>query len=242
MHIKWYGPDLMNEVTAQLPQYDFVFLNLYRDDTGDYLGPVSYTNSSEVAEAYKDHLYEYAEEFVQAVMEDASPAEIEQAEREFKNATVPLYYYDEDEKILAYEDSPNIPPWIYSDREAESLGEPPGVTGKIQNTVKEHYEAIELGDLEAAYSYFSSTYQKTMDREAWIEEQESEEINIHSVGESDAEVISENSAWARIKVEVLLDDELYPAEVTWKLIREGREWKLNEQLALEIDELPLRRE
>lgn len=156
-----FSPDLMAHVLEQLPHYDFVLLSVYDDDTGDYINPLSYTNSEEVAGAYKDYLYEHADEFVKAVMEGSSPAEIEKAERNFRKDIITQYTYEDDMKILASATAPNIPPWVYSDRKGEVLGDAPGQTSRTsappESTTSTTPEATTSG------SYFPTPYEAQAD-------------------------------------------------------------------------------
>lgn len=238
------GTELMSDVLERLPYYDFVLLSVYEDDTGEYEGPVTYTDNAEVAEIYEGHLHEYADEFANAVMESESPTEIERFERQFREEVIPLYDYHDSQPILASPAAPDIPPWVYSDREVETLGELPGLEGtidstimdEIDNTIMDHYEAIQSGNFEEAYSYFSSDYRSTTDMNSWIEEQESNKVDtIHASEtgalEAEVEVTSQDTAIATIRVS--FEDSIYqcdniylctnPSNITWKMVKEGEE-------------------
>lgn len=240
-----YGDELMSDVLERLPHYDFVLLSVYADDTGEYEGPVTYTDNAEVADAYKGHLHEYADELANAAMEGESPTEIQHAEDEYREVIIPIYDYQDSRRILANPDAPHIPPRAYSDREAQILGEPPGLEGMIDSTITDHYEAIRAGNFEEAYSYFSSDYRSTTDMNSWIEEQESNKVDtIHGPG-AEVEVTSQDTATATIRVSfedsIHQCDNIYlctnPSNITWEMVKEGEEWKLDEILSVEVEEM-----
>lgn len=229
-----YGSDLMTDILERLPHYDFVILSLYGDYTGKYVGPLTYTDNAEVANIYEDHLYEYADEFAATVSEN--PTELERYERYLREGVIPLYDYQDYRKILAINAAANIPPWIYSDSEGEVLGEPPGLEKIVDNAIVGHYEAIEAGDFEEAYSDFSATYQSTKNEDTWIEEQKVRRVD--TIYDSGAEVVSQDTGTAIIRL--TFENDPYPVEITWNMVKEGGEWKLDEQFSLERDEVPLR--
>jgi hypothetical protein len=225
------GSELMSDILERLPDYDFVLLSFYEDDTGEYQGPVTYTANAEVAEAYKNHLYEYADEFARAVQEGDSPSEIERYEEYFREEVIPLYRYEDSDQITDSQGGPNIPPWVYSDTEAETLGALPGSAQTIEqtigNTITDHYEAIQNGNFEEAYSYFSSAYRSKTDMDTWTEEQESNKVDtIHDLG-AEVEVTSQDTATATIRVS--FEDSIYqcdniylctnPSSITWEMVR-----------------------
>ena len=115
-----YSSDLMSQILRRLPHYDFVLLSVYEDERGDFFTTMSYADSEEVAQAYREHLCEHADEFVNAAMEEgSSPAEIEQAEKNFRNNYITQFNYRNDWKVRASPAAANIPPWIYSDRKGK---------------------------------------------------------------------------------------------------------------------------
>ncbi len=229
-----YGSDLMTDLLERLPDYDFVILSLYGDYTGNYRGPVTYTDNAEVAKIYEDHLYEHVDEAATAVSEN--PTERERYERFLRDGVIPLYDYQDYRKILVIGTAADIPPWVYSDREVEVLGEPPGLEKIVDNAIVGHYEAIQAGDFEEAYSDFSSTYQSTEDKATWIEKQKVRRVE--TIYDSGAEVVSQNTGTGIIRL--TFEDDPYPVEITWNMVKEGGEWKLDEQFSSEKDEVPLR--
>lgn len=111
-----------------MDEYDLIHLSMYDDYNGDYLGPSTYTGSIEVGQAYEDHLYRHADEYAEGVAEqrNGSAEEREEVERYFLDVQIPAYSNSyERYRIENSSYAPDIPPWFYSDRKGEVLGDGP---------------------------------------------------------------------------------------------------------------------
>lgn len=116
--------------------------------------------------------------------------------------------------------SENTPP-VMQDAEASA----------IKAAVAGHYTAIGAGNFSAAYSYFSSRYQNKVDRESWIKSETSYQIKSSTI--NSLQLDSRDGDTATATVDVSFQDKTGNPRflITWKLIKSGGEWKLDEPLS-----------
>jgi hypothetical protein len=85
--------------------------------------------------------------------------------------------------------------------------------------------------------------------DTWTEEQESNKVDtLHDPG-AEVEVTSQDTATATIRVS--FEDSIYqcdniylctnPSNITWEMVKEGEEWKLDEILSVEVEEMGIRK-
>ncbi|HSK85245.1 MAG TPA: hypothetical protein VK902_17875 [Rubrobacter sp.] len=103
----------------------------------------------------------------------------------------------------------------------------------VEDTIRGYYEALGAGDFEEAYSYLGPTYKKAIDynKQIWIDSQESEQITDSTINSVKVQRVSEDEATAT--VDVAFQDEGKDSRffLEWMLVKEGEQWKLDEQLS-----------
>jgi hypothetical protein len=103
-----------------------------------------------------------------------------------------------------------------------------GGESSVEETIRDHYSAIGDNDFEEAYSHFSPDFQSNNPQEGWIEEEESFNIQYSTVNSIEVEEVGEYAAIATVDVS-FEDNTGYPRfEITWGLVEENGEWKLDE--------------
>lgn len=103
-----------------------------------------------------------------------------------------------------------------------------GDEAAVEDIVRDYYEAVKVGDFERAYSYFGSTYRSVAEKETWIENQRSSGVTDATVTSLKVDDI-ESQATATADVSFRGNGSTPPSHITWKLVREGGEWKLDSQ-------------
>ncbi|MGH3085839.1 MAG: protein kinase domain-containing protein [Rubrobacteraceae bacterium] len=98
----------------------------------------------------------------------------------------------------------------------------------IEYSIRAHYAAIGYNDFEEAYSYFGPTYRNEIDESAWISDEESFEIESSTVNY--IEIIEVSGDAATAEVDVTFEDNTGAPNfvLTWELVKENGEWKLDE--------------
>lgn len=118
----------------------------------------------------------------------------------------------------------------------QSLAPPGGSTtgdlseGGVEETIRDHYNAIGDNDFQEAYSYFSSGFQSNNPEEGWIEEEESFDIQDSTIYSVEVEDIGEFSATATVDVSFEDNTGNPNFQITWSLVEEG-EWRLDEVIS-----------
>lgn len=114
-------------------------------------------------------------------------------------------------------------------RTVESSDGPVGEEEAVEEAIYSHYSAIGDNDFAEAYSYFSSDFQSRVPQQGWIDEQETFDITDSTVFSTEVEQVEGSSATASVEVG-FEDNTGSPAfAITWELLKEGGEWKLDEQ-------------
>lgn len=125
-----YDDAVADEIFQQLmDEYDLIQLSMFDDYNGDYLGPSTYTGSIEVGQAYEDHLLQHADEYAEGLAEQRNASAEKRGEIEQYFLDVQVRAYSDSYERYRIENSsyaPDMPPWFYSDREGEVLGNEPG--------------------------------------------------------------------------------------------------------------------
>jgi hypothetical protein len=102
---------------------------------------------------------------------------------------------------------------------------------EVEEAVRGHYEAIGRGDFEEAYSYFGPTMRSRQDQASWVASEESYEIDSSRIHSLTVEEVLGTTATATVDVS-FVDKTGNPSFViTWGLVKEGGEWKLDEQIS-----------
>jgi hypothetical protein len=103
----------------------------------------------------------------------------------------------------------------------------------VEAAVRGHYEAIGAGDFEEAYSYFGPTYRKLIDynKQGWINARKNSQITGSTIKEVNVQRVLENQATATIDVAFQDKGKDSCFFLEWSLVKEGGQWKLDEQLS-----------
>jgi Domain of unknown function (DUF4440) len=102
---------------------------------------------------------------------------------------------------------------------------------QVEQAVRSHYEAIGRGDLEEAYSYFGPSMRATTDEQAWIEGEQSYDITSATIHTVKVDEVSGDTATATVDVSTTDNTGTPRFVITWKLVEEGGQWKLDKQLS-----------
>jgi hypothetical protein len=110
-------------------------------------------------------------------------------------------------------------------------GEASGEAAAVAAAVRGHYEAIGAGNFEEAYSYFGPTLRSQQDEASWIAGEESSQIQSTTINSLEVNEVSGKTATATVDVSSV--NKTGPARfyIVWRLVKEGGEWKLQEQLS-----------
>jgi tRNA A-37 threonylcarbamoyl transferase component Bud32 len=112
-----------------------------------------------------------------------------------------------------------------------ATGSATGEEATVESAIRGHYEAIGDQNFEAAYSYFGPTFRSTMEEAIWIEEEESYDIQNSTIYSIEVNEVSGYTAVATVDVSFEDNTGTPRFSITWELVQEGGEWKLNEQVS-----------
>jgi hypothetical protein len=130
---------------------------------------------------------------------------------------------------------------------AAQQGSPPARSGRaptgegeaVKEAVRSHYEAIGRGDFEEAYSYFGPTMRSRQDKASWIASEESYQIQSSTIHSLTVDEVLAGTATATVDVSFVDNNGTPRFVITWGLVKEGGEWKLDEQISAQSEaELP----
>lgn len=111
----------------------------------------------------------------------------------------------------------------------EAGDEPPIVEESgIAEALYGHYEARGRGDFEAAYSYFGPTYRSQEPQDTWVSEQETYDVESSTINSLEVEEAGETTATATVDVSFEDNTGTPRFLLTWSLVKEDGEWKLDE--------------
>ncbi|TCJ18081.1 hypothetical protein E0L93_06590 [Rubrobacter taiwanensis] len=101
------------------------------------------------------------------------------------------------------------------------------------DAVASHYALIGARDFAGAYSHFSPDFRQRVPREGWIRSQRSYAIRSSTI--NSLEVESVEGDVAVVTVDVSFTDRTGTPRflITWRLVRDGERWLLDEQLSAE---------
>ena len=101
----------------------------------------------------------------------------------------------------------------------------------VADAVWGHYEAIESGNYEEAYSYFGPTMRSETDEANWIAGEESSQIQSITINSLEVNKVSRNTATATVDFSSINKAETARFHIVWMLVEEGGKWKLDHQLS-----------
>lgn len=101
----------------------------------------------------------------------------------------------------------------------------------MEDAIRGHFAAIGTGDFEKAYSYFGPTFRDQNDEQGWINEEKSFQIKDSTVNSLDVINVSEDTATAAVDVSFRDKTGTPHFLITWNLVKEGEQWKLDEQVS-----------
>lgn len=99
---------------------------------------------------------------------------------------------------------------------------------EVEAVIRGHYEAIGEGAFEEAYSYFGPSFRGKNDEQSWVAEEESYDIQSSTINSIDIIEAGEDTATAAVDVSFEDNTGEPRFEITWNLIEQGGEWKLDE--------------
>jgi hypothetical protein len=104
--------------------------------------------------------------------------------------------------------------------------------------VRGHYEAIGRGDFEEAYSYFGPTMRSRQDEASWIASEESYQIQSSKIHSLTVDEVLGTTATATVDVSFVDNTGTPRFVITWGLVKEGGQWKLDEQISSQTETKP----
>ena len=104
----------------------------------------------------------------------------------------------------------------------------------VEDAVRGHYEAIGRGDFEEAFAYFGPTMrEETGGEEFWIQGEEEAGITDSTINSLEVEEVSGETATATVDVSFEDNTGTPRFLISWNLIQETGEWKLESQVSAE---------
>jgi hypothetical protein len=101
--------------------------------------------------------------------------------------------------------------------------------------VRGHYEAIGSGDFEEAYCYFGPTMRSRQDEASWIASEQSYEIQSSTIHSLTVHEVLGTTATATVDVSFVDNTGTPRFVITWGLVKEGGEWKIDEQISAQTE-------
>jgi hypothetical protein len=101
----------------------------------------------------------------------------------------------------------------------------------VEAAVRGHYGAIGTGDFEEAYSYFGPTFRSQHDQASWIAGEQSYQIQSSTINSLKVDEVLGTTATATVDVSFVDNTGTPRFLIVWSLVREGGQWKLDEQLS-----------
>jgi hypothetical protein len=100
----------------------------------------------------------------------------------------------------------------------------------VEETVRDHYGFIGARDFKKAYSYFGPTFRSTKDQQTWIADEKSYKITGSMINSLEVTKISDTTATVDVDVSFMDITGTPRFLITWKVVKEGGHWKLDEQV------------
>jgi Domain of unknown function (DUF4352)/Excalibur calcium-binding domain len=101
----------------------------------------------------------------------------------------------------------------------------------VESAVRGHYEAIGAGDFAEAYSYFGPTMRSRQDEDSWIASEESYQIQSSTIHSLEVDEVLDTTATATVDVSFVDNTGTPRFLIVWGLLKEGEQWKLDEQIS-----------
>jgi len=108
----------------------------------------------------------------------------------------------------------------------------------VEEAVRGHYEAIGRGDFVEAYSYFGPTMRSRQDQGSWVASEQSYEIQSSSIHSLKVDEVLGTTATATVDVSFVDNTGTPRFVIVWGLVKEGGEWKLDEQISAQTQTNP----
>lgn len=99
----------------------------------------------------------------------------------------------------------------------------------VEEAVRAHYGAIGDRDFERAYSYFGPTFRQMNDKKKWIADEKTYDIRRSTINSLEVTSVSGTTATADVDVSFQDNTGSPRFQMSWKLVKEGGQWKLDEQ-------------
>lgn len=134
-----------------------------------------------------------------------------------------------------------MPDASYEEFVAAKGGDPEAAIGSaneeeaVEDAIRGHYEAIGDGDFEEAYSYFGPTFRSNNDQDTWVSDEESFDIQSSDINSIEVEEVSGDTATATVDVGFKDNTGTPRFTITWGLVQEDGDWKLDEVITTEED-------
>jgi hypothetical protein len=113
-----------------------------------------------------------------------------------------------------------------------------GEEAAVEDAVRGHYQAIGRGDFEEAYSYFGPTMRSRHDAASWIASEESYEIQSSTIHSLTVDEVLGTTATATVDVSFVDNTGSPRFVIVWGLVKEGGQWKLDEQISSQTETKP----
>ena len=101
----------------------------------------------------------------------------------------------------------------------------------VETVIRAHYEAIGAGNFEEAYYYFGPTFRSQHDQASWIEAEESYQIQSSTIHSVEVDEVLGTTATATVDVSFVDNTGTPRFVIVWGLVKEGGEWKLDQQIS-----------
>jgi eukaryotic-like serine/threonine-protein kinase len=113
----------------------------------------------------------------------------------------------------------------------EASGEVSSEQEAVAAAVRGHYGAIGAGDFEEAYSYFGPTFRSQHSQADWIAGEQPYQIQSTTINSLQVNEVAGDRATATVDVTVLDNTGTPRFLITWNLVKDGGEWRLDYQLS-----------
>ena len=117
-------------------------------------------------------------------------------------------------------------------------GEEASEEAAVAAAVRGHYEAIGAGSFEEAYSYFGPTFRSQHDEASWIAGEQSYEIQSSTIHSLQVDEVLGKTATATVDVSFVDNTGTPHFVIVWSLVKEGGQWKLDEQISSQTETEP----
>jgi PASTA domain len=120
----------------------------------------------------------------------------------------------------------------------DPVGETLSEEAAVAAAVRGHYEAIGAGNFEEAYSYFGPTFRSQHDQDSWIAGEQSYQIQRSTIHSLQVDEVLGSTATATVDVSFVDNTGTPRFLIAWSLVKEGGQWKLDEQISAQRETEP----